>query len=94
MRRTVYFDRRLSISSLGLGLKAFVPAPNGLPLGVWERTEQTLTALAGDEDRLTIAQAATLIGVHKITVPNRIKNGSYRAELVQTERAPTWLIEV
>ena len=44
-------------------------------------------------DRLTIAQAATLLGIHKNTVRNRIKNGSYRAEMVQTERGPTYLIE-
>jgi excisionase family DNA binding protein len=45
------------------------------------------------DDRLTIAEAATLLGVHKNTVRNRIKNGSYRAEMVQTERGPTYLIE-
>ena len=44
-------------------------------------------------DTLTIAEAASLLGVHKNTVRNRIKNGSYRAELVQTERGPTYLIE-
>ena len=44
-------------------------------------------------DRLTIAEAATLLGVHKNTVRNRIKNGFYRAEMVQTERGPTYLIE-
>jgi excisionase family DNA binding protein len=44
-------------------------------------------------DRLTIAEAATLLGVHKNTVRNRIKNGPYRAEIVQTERGPTYLIE-
>src|SRR5215217_4729609 len=44
-------------------------------------------------DRLTIAEAATLLGVHKNTVRNRIKNGSYPAELIQTERGPTYLIE-
>jgi excisionase family DNA binding protein len=44
-------------------------------------------------DRLTIAEAATLLGVHKNTVRNRIKNGSCRAEMVQTERGPTYLIE-
>jgi excisionase family DNA binding protein len=44
-------------------------------------------------DRLTIAEAATLLGVHKNTVRNRIKNGSYRAEMAQTERGPTYLIE-
>ena len=46
-----------------------------------------------DGDRLTIAEAAALLGVHKNTVRNRIKNGSYRAEMVQTERGPTYLIE-
>jgi excisionase family DNA binding protein len=44
-------------------------------------------------DRLTIAEAAALLGVHKNTVRNRIKNGFYRAEMVQTERGPTYLIE-
>ena len=44
-------------------------------------------------DRLTIAETAALLGVHKNTVRNRIKNGSYRAEMVQTERGPTYLIE-
>jgi excisionase family DNA binding protein len=44
-------------------------------------------------NRLTIAEAAALLGVHKNTVRNRIKNGSYRAEMVQTERGPTYLIE-
>ena len=47
----------------------------------------------GRGDRLTIAEAAALLGVHKNTVRNRIKNGSYRAEIVQTERGPTYLIE-
>jgi excisionase family DNA binding protein len=44
-------------------------------------------------DRLTIAEAAALLGVHKNTVRNRIKNGTYRAELIQTERGPTYLID-
>jgi excisionase family DNA binding protein len=44
-------------------------------------------------DRLTIAEAAALLGVHKNTVRNRIRNGLYRAEMVQTERGPTYLIE-
>jgi excisionase family DNA binding protein len=43
--------------------------------------------------RLTIAEAAALLGVHKNTVRNRIKDGYYRAEMVQTERGPTYLIE-
>jgi excisionase family DNA binding protein len=44
-------------------------------------------------DSLTIAQAAALLGVHKNTVRNRIRSGAYQAELVQTERGPTYLIE-
>ena len=44
-------------------------------------------------DRLTIAQAATLLGVHKNTVRNRIKDGTYEAETVITERGPTYFIK-
>ena len=56
--------------------------------------DRTYTHSVGrDGDRLTIAEAAALLGVHKNTVRNRIKNGSYRAEMVQTERGPTYLIE-
>jgi excisionase family DNA binding protein len=46
-----------------------------------------------DSERLTISEAAALLNVHKNTVRNRIKNGTYRAELIQTERGPTYLIE-
>jgi excisionase family DNA binding protein len=61
-------------------------------VGVGE--DRTNTHSVGrDRNRLTIAEAATLLGVHKNTVRNRIKNGSYRAEMVQTERGPTYLIE-
>jgi excisionase family DNA binding protein len=61
-------------------------------VGVGEdRTDAHSVGRGGD--RLTIAEAATLLGVHKNTVRNRIKNGSYRAEMVQTERGPTYLIE-
>jgi excisionase family DNA binding protein len=56
-----------------------------------DRTDAHSVGKGGD--RLTIAEAATLLGVHKNTVRNRIKNGSYRAEMVQTERGPTYLIE-
>src|SRR5215216_4967663 len=64
----------------------------GYPGGVGEgRTHAHSVGRAGD--RLTIAEAATQLGVHKNTVRNRIKNGSYRAEMVQTERGPTYLIE-
>jgi excisionase family DNA binding protein len=46
-----------------------------------------------DSDRLTIGEAATLLGVHKNTIRNRIKDGTYKAEKVVTERGPTYLIE-
>ncbi len=45
------------------------------------------------EDRLTITEAATLLGVHKNTVRNRIKDGTYKAEKVITERGQTYMIE-
>jgi excisionase family DNA binding protein len=54
---------------------------------------QDTNNIGRETDRLTIAEAATLLGVHKNTVRNRIKNGFYRAEMVQTERGPTYLIE-
>jgi excisionase family DNA binding protein len=44
-------------------------------------------------DSLTIAEAAALLGVHKNTVRNRIKNGTYKAETVITKRGPTYLID-
>jgi excisionase family DNA binding protein len=56
-----------------------------------DRTDAHSVGRGGD--RLTIAEATALLGVHKNTVRNRIKNGSYRAEMVQTERGPTYLIE-
>jgi excisionase family DNA binding protein len=59
---------------------------------VWENRADDHRVGRG-RDRLTIAEAATLLGVHKNTVRNRIKNGLYRAEMVQTERGPTYLIE-
>jgi excisionase family DNA binding protein len=45
------------------------------------------------QDRLTIAQAAQLLGVHKNTVRNRIKDGTYRAEKILTERGETYFID-
>jgi excisionase family DNA binding protein len=44
-------------------------------------------------DRLTISEAAALLGVHKNTVRNRIKDGTYEAETVVTERGPTYFIK-
>jgi excisionase family DNA binding protein len=44
-------------------------------------------------ERLTISQAAALLGVHKNTVRNRIKDGTYEAETIVTERGPTYYIK-
>ena len=44
-------------------------------------------------DSLTIAEAAALLGVHKNTVRNRIKDGTYEAETIVTERGPTYYIK-
>jgi excisionase family DNA binding protein len=44
-------------------------------------------------DSFTISEAAALLGVHKNTVRNRIKDGIYEAEQVVTERGPTYFIE-
>jgi excisionase family DNA binding protein len=56
-----------------------------------DRTDAHSVGRGGD--RLTIAEAATLLGVHKNTVRNRIKDGTYKAEKVITERGQTYLIE-
>jgi excisionase family DNA binding protein len=42
--------------------------------------------------RVTIREAATLLGVHPNTVRNRVKDGTYRAEKVFTERGETWML--
>jgi excisionase family DNA binding protein len=55
------------------------------------RTDAHSTDRVGD--RLTIADAATLLGVHKNTIRNRIKDGTYKAETVVTKRGPTYLID-
>jgi hypothetical protein len=43
-------------------------------------------------DRVTIAQAAALLGVHPNTIRNRVKAGVYDAEKVVTENGNTWMI--
>ena len=47
----------------------------------------------GAVERVTIAQAATLLGCHPNTVRSRVKAGMYRAEKVVTENGPTWMID-
>jgi DNA-binding PucR family transcriptional regulator len=45
-----------------------------------------------DGDRVTIAEAATLLGVHPNTIRNRVKAGIYDAQKVVTENGQTWMI--
>jgi hypothetical protein len=47
----------------------------------------------GDIERVTIAEAASLLGCHPNTVRSRVKAGMYRAEKFHTENGPTWMIE-
>jgi hypothetical protein len=44
-------------------------------------------------ERVTIAEAAALLGCHPNTVRSRVKAGMYRAEKFHTENGPTWMIE-
>jgi len=43
--------------------------------------------------RVTITEAATLLGVHPNTVRGRVKAGFYDAEKVSTEYGLTWMID-
>jgi hypothetical protein len=43
--------------------------------------------------RVTITEAATLLGVHPNTVRGRVKAGVYDAEKVSTEHGLTWMID-
>jgi len=43
----------------------------------------------GAVERVTIAEAAPLLGCHRNTVRSRVKAGMYRAEKVHTENGPT-----
>ncbi len=43
--------------------------------------------------RVTITQAATLLGVHPNTVRTRVKAGIYEADKVTTEHGLTWMID-
>jgi hypothetical protein len=49
--------------------------------------------VVGDGGRVTISEAATLLGVHRNTIKNRMDKGMYSAEKVHTERGPTWMID-
>jgi hypothetical protein len=46
-----------------------------------------------DTGRVTITEAATLLGVHPNTVRGRVKAGVYDAEKVATEHGLTWMID-
>jgi hypothetical protein len=43
--------------------------------------------------RVTITEAATLLGVHPNTVRSRVKAGVYDADKVSTEHGLTWMID-
>ncbi len=43
--------------------------------------------------KVTITEAATLLGVHPNTVRGRVKAGAYEAEKVATEHGLTWIID-
>ena len=47
----------------------------------------------GATDRVTITEAAALLGVHPNTVRNRVKADIYKAEKVFTENGFTWMID-
>ena len=47
----------------------------------------------GVSGRVTITEAATLLGVHPNTVRGRVKAGLYDAEKVATEHGLTWMID-
>ena len=47
----------------------------------------------GAIERVTVAEAAALLGCHPNTVRYRVKVGMYRAEKIHTEGGPTWMIE-
>jgi transcriptional regulator with XRE-family HTH domain len=47
----------------------------------------------GAIERVTIAEAAALLGYHPNTVRYRVMSGMYRAEKIDTEHGPTWMIE-
>ena len=53
------------------------------------RAENTGRAI----ERVTIAEAAALLGCHPNTVRSRLKAGMYRAEKIDTENGLTWMIE-
>ena len=44
-------------------------------------------------ERVTIAEAAALLGCHPNTIRSRVKAGMYRAEKMHTENGLTWFIE-
>jgi hypothetical protein len=55
--------------------------------------DQDANNTGGVREKVTIRDAATLLGVHPNTVRNRVKSGMYRAEKVLTERGETWMID-
>jgi excisionase family DNA binding protein len=56
------------------------------------KEQRNINSGEGLQDRVTIRQAAALLGVHPNTVRKRVKEGVYEAEKVSTEHGFTWLI--
>jgi hypothetical protein len=54
---------------------------------------QSSNNTGGVRERVTIREAATLLGVHPNTVRNRVKAEVYSAQKVVTERGETWMID-
>ena len=47
----------------------------------------------GAIERVTITETAAMLGCHPNTVRSRLRAGMYRAEKIDTEGGPTWMIE-
>jgi len=56
-------------------------------------TENGADNAGGAIERVTVAEAAALLGCHPNTVRYRVMAGMYRAEKIDTEHGPTWMIE-
>jgi hypothetical protein len=49
--------------------------------------------VVGDSGRVTIREAAAILGVHPNTIKNRLRKKMYSGEKVVTEHGPTWMID-
>ena len=58
-----------------------------------EENHSAVNSNVRGKGRVTITEAATLLGVHPNTVRGRVKAGMYDAEKVATEHGLTWMID-